>query len=192
MPYYSEADIVIELRFMRERPLDAKILSQALDTLEVALYASDRRDIERITLELDLPTLAKDASLERLREHRNRRLLLTEARTGSLILEGVVAGVALFVLKNTLGEAFKDGFRETDSFNRIKDFFRREIDNKALFIAEHIRRAFASRRGSVTVQALPPGSDQPNRIVVELTPGRLLHGSQEVRSLGEELDRGAS
>ena len=43
---YNQADMT-ELRFLRERPLDAKVLSQALDTLEATWSL---RSVHRATL----------------------------------------------------------------------------------------------------------------------------------------------
>lgn len=184
---YSRPDIVIEVHLRGEASVDAKSVISALDTLEAALYASDRQDVERAASELRLPPIVKDAALERLRRYRNRRLLLRDARRGSLVLEGVVAAVALFVLKGTLGEAFKEGVKESDVFEDLKRFFRDVLDEKAFFISEYLRRHYSQKKRKATVRSVSARSGERSRVVVEIAVEELPEERPAPRSLGEEL-----
>ena len=159
-------DIVIQIHLKDSKGLHSKQLLQAPDTLETSLYASDRQDVERASEKLKIPPIARDACLERLRKYRNDRLLLTGASNGSVELFGVVAGVSYFVLQKTIGETFKEGYKETEVHNNLKDFFRRVVDEKALFISENLRRVFANRKKQAIIKMIPSEKKEPNRIII--------------------------
>jgi len=152
----------------------------------MALYASDRNDIELAATVMPTPGYVKDASLERIRHHRHHRLLLREAQSGSIELIGVVAAVSYFVLQRTLGEALKDGFKETSVYDQLRRFFQEVIDDKTAFISDTLTRAFSSRKKQVRVRTRLQGPAEPNRIIIEVAERpetrRLLPAS-----LGEEL-----
>jgi len=181
-------DIVIRIRMAGDGAIDAKVMIDALDIAEGALYASDRNDVEQAARALRLPSYVRDASLERLRHHRHQRLLLEEAQTGSIILVTVVAAVSLFVLEKTVGEAFADGFKETRAYSELRDFFRGQIDAKALFIAEALRRAFGGRRREVSVRVDQVPRLGPHVIDVEAITAPSQTRSQ-VGSISEHLRR---
>lgn len=184
----NQFDIVIELRLRDNDYVRSKFLLQAFDDLETALYASDRKDVEQAASSLDITNVVKDASLERLRQHKNNRLLLTEAKTGSIEIFALVAGVSYYILDKTLGETLKDSYVNSYLHKELKEFFRRKIDEKALSIVENIRRAFASKKKEVSVRLLPPAPGQPNTIVIELTPDEKTKVLDRIKSLGDELD----
>jgi hypothetical protein len=168
--------------------IDAKVMIDALDIAEGALYASDRNDVEQAARELRFPAFVRDASLERLRHHRHQRLLLEEAQSGSIVLVTVVAAVSLFVLEKTVGEAFVDGFKDTSAYGDLREFFRKQIDAKALYIAEALRRAFGGRKREVSVRVQPTLHHGPHVIEVEaLTPVKA--PKVQVGSIADELRR---
>lgn len=168
--------------------IDPKYLLQVLESIETSLYASDRKDIEQVAKELRISKVIRDASLERLRLQKDRRMIIVDAKSGSLEIIGLVAGVAYFVLEKTIGEAFSEGFKETGMYEKLKDFFKTKVDEKALYIAENIRRAFASKKREITVKALPPAEDRPNIIEIEVS-GKIGEEVELIKSLGEELDK---
>ncbi len=180
-------DIFIQIHLNDNAGIRSKELLQALDTLETALYASDRQDIERVSEKLGISSIIRDACLERLRKYRNDRLLLTGANNGSIELFGMVAGVSYFLLQKTIGESFKEGFKETALHENLKDFFRRVIDDKALFISESLRRVFANKKKQANIKMAPSDKENPNRIIIDIH-GEPTKGKARIRSLGEELD----
>jgi hypothetical protein len=182
-------DILVQLRMSTADAVDVKSLLQALDNLEVALYSSDREDVLRVSSALNIPNFVRDAALERLRNYRHQRLRVTEARPGSLEVFAIVTGVAIFVLQKTMGEAFKEGFKETDIYPRLRDFFRGQINAKTLFIAEGVRRAFASKKRKVMVAALPPPDPTgPTTIDIAVEPPHEEVERERIPTLGERLD----
>ena len=143
--------------------------------------------MERAALELRFPSVVKDASLERLRHYRHKRLLIEEARSGSIEFVAVIAGVSLYVVEQSLGVAFSDAVRESRAGRELREFFRRQIDEKADFVAESIRRTFGKRRRQVVVRAEPPGKDAPRVIHVETRTEPYRLTERPVGSLAEEL-----
>ena len=180
-------DIVIQIHIQDSNGIHSKELLQTLDTLETALFASDRLDIERASEKLEIPSVIRDACLERLRKYRNDRLLLTGAKNGSIELFGVVAGVSYFVLQKTIGETFKEGFKETNVHDNLKEFFRKAIDDKALYISESLRRVFANKKKQANIKMIPSDNANSNRIIIDIH-GKPIKREERVHSLGEELD----
>lgn len=173
----------------RNGRIDPKYLLQVLESIETSLYNSDRKDVEQAARELRLSPVIRDACLERLRQQRHHRMIIVDAKAGSLAIAGLVAGVSYFLLENTLGEAFKEGFKESQVYEQLKDFFRRQVDAKSLTIAENIRRAFSSKKRAVNVKALPASEEQPNIIEVEVLEEIGESISDQIKTLGEELDK---
>ena len=65
--------------------IEPKALLMALNLMEKAVYDVDRRRIAESARAMpELPTIVVDASLERLRSFKDRRLRLVGARTGSI------------------------------------------------------------------------------------------------------------
>jgi hypothetical protein len=187
---YYRSDILVELHIGIGSEVDPKLLVETLDILEGALYASDRNDIERAGAQLAIPTFIRDASLERLRSYRHHRIHFREAATGSIVLIGAVAAVAFFVLEKTIGEAFVDGFKETRVYGDLRRYFREQIDRKALYISEGIRRGFGARHRRVRVDVLPTPDRQIHRVIVEVPSADPSAEREVLGSLGEVLDRG--
>ena len=183
----EQDDIVLVLRIGLDDTIDAKLLLEALDSVESALYDSDRRDVEMASRELGLSSVVRDASLERLRHHRHKRLLIREARSGSIELVAVVAAVSLYVIDKTLGEALKDGFRDSNLYGAVREVFRAQLDRKAVFLAESLRRAFAGRKRQVAVRSDPSSPGEPRVIRIDVLSIGQPAAERPVRSLGEEL-----
>ena len=184
-----QTDIVVELRLQADGTIDANSLIHVFDALETAIYASDRNDVVKASAEFQIAPHVRDASLERLRHHRHHRLLLVDARRGSIELIALVAGVSYFVLEKTIGEAFREGFKQSKSYETLRDFFRDHIDHKALFIAENVRRAFSGKKRDVRVEVLPSTAQSPNRLIVDARSLPDTDQGPRPSSLGEELDR---
>jgi hypothetical protein len=184
----QDYDIVIRIRLAGDGAIEAKVMIDALDIAEGALYESDRNDVAQAARELRLPNVVRDASLERLRHYRHQRLLLEEAQTGSIVLVTVIAAVSLFVLEKTIGEAFADGFKETRAYGDLRDFFRNQIDAKTHYIAEALRRAFSGRKREVSVRVQPKLDGGPNVIQVEAITSKRATETQ-IGSISDELRR---
>jgi hypothetical protein len=198
----SRFDIKVELHFRgRDGLIDSEEVTKLLDVLETAAYDSDRSDVERAAATFPSPTgisslvptgispLVKDASLERLRRYRQRRLLLEETRPGSLTLIGLIAAVSYFVLEKTIGESFSEGWKDSNLHRDLKTFFRKLIDGKVLFIVESLRRVIQSRKIRAEVRTLPPvDAFSPHVIVIDVIPTKVNRDRNDPPPLGEALE----
>jgi hypothetical protein len=195
-------DIKIIIRLKNsERLIDPKFLIQSLEHLENALYESDRKDIEgfsdvlseqimpnNIFPKISISKVINDASLERLRRYKNKRLILTEARTGSIEIIGVVAAVGYYVLDKTIGETVGEAFRESNTGVILKQYFKSVIDKKALYIVERLRESIGSKKRQGEVQYLPSTNEnEPTTIVLEISENK--DNYEHISSLGEKLDK---
>jgi len=181
---HTENDIVIRLRLQgRNGIVDAKNLLQSFDSVEAALYESDRNDIEQLCQQKFISRLVADASLERLRRYRHNRLLLVNAENGFIILDGVVASVPLYILKITLGEALEKAIAESKTFKDIKEWFRKQIDKKADYIANAMRKELNSKNKRFEIRQKDDGKN------IEITLGESGNerDNPKIPSLGQEL-----
>lgn len=182
-------DIVLEIKLKDGDFVNSKLLLEAFDGLETVLYASDRNDIETVARELDIESLSRDAALERIRNFRNKRILLTDARKGSIEIIAAVAAVSYYIFDKTLGESLKEGYANSELHKRLKDLFRMQIDGKAQFITRHLRELFASRKKDFVITLFPPESpNQPSRILIEVTGDGTEKKVERIGSLGGALD----
>lgn len=143
----KELDIRIRLRIKNSQNyISPRDLIFGLDIIEQSLYNSDLRDISVFRHKYHIPNLYADAAESRLRKFKQKRIALREANTGSIELVCVVLPTALWVLNSTLGEAFKDGFKETQLYNLIKEYSQNEIDEKCNHIVNYLREALQNKK----------------------------------------------
>ncbi len=198
----AKHDIKIIIRLKNSESLiDPKFLIQSLEHLENALYESDRKDVENFSKVLTEQLLPKgifsnilmsrvigDASLERLRRYKNKRLILTEARTGSIEIVAVVAAVGYYVLDKTIGETVGEAFKESNTGVILKQYFKDIIDKKAIYIVERLRESLGSKKRQGEVKYLPSTNEnEPTTIVLEISESK--DNYEHIGSLSEKLDK---
>ena len=101
----------------------------------------------------------------------------------------LVAGAGLYFLDKTLGETIKEGYINSNLHHNLRDFFKRQIDDKSLFIAENIRRIFSSKKAEVSVRLLLPSDTEPNRIILEIKESEGMESPKQIGSISQELDK---
>lgn len=174
-------------------PLEPKFLISALDEVESALYNSDRQDIIRFfesakrnewfrSAPYEMMDLVRDASLERIRAYRHRRVEFSRFRDGSLILEGTVVAVAIWVIKETIGKSFSQSWIGSEWDNRFRDFFGSIFDSKIDSIAQGLRSApRLLKDAKISVVRL--------RNVIEVRVSRRKNDRAPLPTIGEFLDK---
>jgi hypothetical protein len=171
-----------------EGRIESKDVLDLLETIENAVYSSDRREIEYVTRMIRLPRIVSDAAKERLRYHKDERFVVTRAGSGSIVLEGAIAATALYVLRKTVGEALDQGFKKSETFNRMTEFFRHQIDEKAIFLVERMRELLHRKEGIAEIRHEPKSPDAPHHIYVEIVKPQV-KGKDRIGTLGEELEK---
>jgi len=185
---YRSHDIVIHIRLSCDGGAESIDFRDAFDLIENVLYASDRRDIEYASQSLQIHSIIADAAKERIRNLRHERLRITEVSTGSIILEGTIVAVALFVLKKTIGEPIGEAYKKSMPYKELSDFFRYLIDEKTIFISEKLRKISYARGYMSDVRHEIKSPDSPRHIYLDLKREEG-HKRPRIPSLGEELDK---
>lgn len=200
-PSNHDIKIVINIKGNKRRSnsdlgriIEPKLLIQVFDSIENALYESDRNDVidffRVYKEELNISDLTRDAAIHRIREYRHNRLLINEARDGSIEFEAFVIAVAALTLSSTLKESFKEGYKNSILHKRLSEYIRETIDNKTLYIAEKLRKVFGKKKRRVQVNVEKLDEDQPKKIEITVYEELILKelGKPEL-TLGEIIDK---
>ncbi|WP_421947393.1 hypothetical protein [Phaeodactylibacter xiamenensis] len=180
----NKNDIILRIRLIGYKDnVDAKLLIQTLDSIETAIYRVEREIIQEMKEEQIIPKFAGDACLERLRNFRHNRFLLKNADKGSIILEGALAATLLWVLKNTLGEMAKEGFKESSLYLQGKDKVRDSVNSMTSKLYEYIRKEMFSRKRRFRLK-----QPEEKTLDLEVLDTQKEYDELILRSLGEELD----
>ncbi len=182
------------------RIVEPKLLIQVFDSIENALYESDRNDVidffrryERdIEYEIgeEIYKLSRDAAIHRIREYRHNRLLINNARDGSIEFEAFVIAVAALTLSSTLKESFKEGYKKSILHERLSEYIREMIDNKTLYIAEKLRKAFGKKKRTVQVNVEQLSDNRPKEIKITVHEELILKELEKPElTLGEIVDK---
>jgi len=176
------------------RVVEPKLLIQVFDSIENALYESDRNDVVAFfrTYENNpnISTLTRDAAIHRIREYKHNRLLINKARDGSIAFETFVIAVAAIILNNTLKESLKEGYKSSNLHMLLSEYVKESIDNKTLYIAEKLRKVFAKKKRNVKVNVTQLDNGEPKQIEVTIDDTLMLKelDKQEL-TLGEIVDK---
>ena len=126
-----------------------KEISDIFGDLESTSYKTDRDIIISYCKRFDVASLHRDAMLERLRGFRNQRVILKEARHGSIEFVVGIAAVAGFVLWQTLGKDAIESYKSTDVRKQINSFFSTSIDWVAIRFTDKLRRVNSLMRADI-------------------------------------------
>jgi len=124
-------EIEVRLHQMGPEQIPYSVFRQITDAVNSAVYESEKKDLRAIQNEFpDLPNVAFDAAMFRLRKHRNSSVLINELRPGSLIVAASVAGLSIWVLQQTLGETLKEAWLESQGHEKLKKFLLKRMGSK--------------------------------------------------------------
>ncbi|HUU89129.1 MAG TPA: hypothetical protein VMX17_15450 [Candidatus Glassbacteria bacterium] len=168
--------IEIEVQLHQKGPeeLPYAVFRKILDSLNNSVFESEKNELDAIQKEFpDLPDVAFDAAKYRLKQYRYSAILIKELRPGSLIVAGCAAGVAIWVLQQTLGETLKEAWIDGQWHQKIKNILLKRMGDKryslATDAAKRIERAIPSEtsignNGPVDVELL----EKPSRIRIDV------------------------
>jgi hypothetical protein len=134
-------EIGIELHFSGAPAFPAQLILGAIEAVERAVSWEEREEIEAMQKDLGdvVPEAVFDAIRYRIDRTAGRAINFDRASSGSLILGGIAAGLAIWFLDKTLGETVKDSWLESSFHERLKQFLSLRLKGKAQRIAKNIR-----------------------------------------------------
>ena len=168
----SSLGVEIEVRFHQnsESKIPYFIFRKILDAINKSVFESEWRELDEIQFEfLEIPPVVFDAARYRIKNYRYSAILIRELKPGSLVVTGVVAGLAIWILQQTLGETLKEAWKESSWHKKIKRFLLQNIESKKLFlshdITKRIRQAVPSE---VYIEDIYYESKEANKIIINV------------------------
>lgn len=147
MPLAGSLDIRINAAIQYpDTEIPAFILTIVLNHIEASIHETEIKDLLDITsnflfekpIQIDeIPGLFVDALAYNHERRKGKCLLIKRMEGGSFIIEGVVAGLAIYILKETLGETLKEAWKESKLHEKIKDFLLTSIGRRSEYIKNH-------------------------------------------------------
>jgi hypothetical protein len=142
-------NIGVSLRFEKFDEIPAGLAMLAVQCINSAAYRRELRDLRAIRAEFrEIPAVAFDAAEQRMRQSRKDAVLLRGLREGSVEIAVVGAGLAIWLLKVTLGETVKEAWLESGLHERVKMFLLRRREEKYHAIAEDAQRQLERQLGA--------------------------------------------
>ncbi len=133
-------DIRVVLKFHSNDKIPADLVARIISSVDSALKESEQADFETIRREVpQVPREIIQAVEDGLQAHQFKGMYLETAETGSIILTGVVAATASWILLNTVGESFKDAWKETETHEKVKEILLAKQVTKVDEIIQRIR-----------------------------------------------------
>src|SRR5437868_1968218 len=142
----QESDIAIIAKFTQAADFPAALISGVVNAIERVVFEVEREELEYLIEAIPgIPLVAADASRQRLYVRRGQSVLVESASGGSIVIACVVSALALWILKETLGETIKEAWRDSPTHHHLKDFLSRERTLKTEQIAQRLERRMRGR-----------------------------------------------
>lgn len=145
MPLQGNANISINLKIdYPQKEIPSIIITRAINNLEEAIYNSEYYETMLLTTQCvfeepiephDIPQLFRSAIDYGYDQSKGINLTISSINQGSVIIEGAIVGIALYILKNTLGETLKEAWKKTKAHEKIRDILLSRRDTRAEDIA---------------------------------------------------------
>jgi hypothetical protein len=179
-------DIRIVLRLYGEQVLSRDVTG-AFDDLEALLFQSDRKLVQDVSRRIALEPLLRDATLERVRLFRGQRIKLDRIGGGSFVFELLVSGIGVWLLKETVGECVKKGWKDSSVYSQLSDAVKESVEGLAEHIYLLLKRLDRRIASAETRLLLPPAADMPT---IEINQNvSLKRSGEEVPSLSRAIDQ---
>lgn len=143
----SKQDIAIKFEFRGTAALHAGLFADIVTTTEAVVYQAQVKELEHLAKSVSgIPPVALDAARQRIKQHRGEALSLVSAQSGSVVLWTLAAGLALYVLKQTLGETLKEAWRESPAHDSLKRALLTDLSEQRTAICQGLQRKFQRKR----------------------------------------------
>jgi hypothetical protein len=154
----SPKELAIEIRFTGQNGFAAGLVTQWLEDIEREVFALERSDIDVLQAALapEVPAPYFDALRHRFRILRGRTFNVSSAANGSIVLFGTVSAASYWLLKQTLGEAVKESWKQSPWHARAVSVLSTRVGFKAKRLAETFERiepTFPIETGSLSSES---------------------------------------
>lgn len=131
--------IPIQIRVEFPAFVSAGNVSRIAALTEQAVFELELAELEYLRQEFrEIPTSIYDAAILRLYRKAGSSVLVKEAQSGSLILGGIAAGLAIWLLNQTIGETVKEAWLESESHTRLKEILLTRFGGKKQALGKQI------------------------------------------------------
>lgn len=167
-------DIEIRLRQMGPEEIPYTVFRKILDSLNRSAFESEKKELKEIRKQFpEFPSVAFDAANYRMNDHRSSAIIIKELKPGSLIVAVSVAGIAIWVLQQTLGETLKESWKQSKSHEKLKAFLLKRMGEKRHTLATDIaKRIEAAVTSETSIGYNGPGDanylDEPSKITIDV------------------------
>ncbi|PWT78733.1 MAG: hypothetical protein C5B58_14860 [Acidobacteria bacterium] len=147
-----ESDIAITIKFTEATNFPAALISGVIDTVEKVVFEVEQEELEYLIREYlgeeppGIQSLVADACRHRIRTRRGQSVFVESAADGSIVLDCVLSGLAVCILKQTLGEKIKESWLDSPIHHRLKEFLSRERTWKMEQFAQRLERGIRAPR----------------------------------------------
>ncbi|MHC4720135.1 MAG: hypothetical protein ACYSYT_06640, partial [Planctomycetota bacterium] len=119
------------------------LIEQTLSIIEDEIFNSEWEELGRLFSEFkEISPVVADACYERIRRSKGNSFLIKGSADGSIILIGLVAGLAFWIVKNTIGESFKKAYQKSQLNERLTNFFLTRIGGKSEELRDNLQKRF--------------------------------------------------
>ncbi len=134
-------DIEASIVFEKFDEIPADLAIKAIQCINDAFFFSELDDLRYIRQEFkEIPRVAFDAAEYRMRQHKRQSVLLHAVNKGSLEIAVVGTGLAVWFLKQTIGETIKEAWHESELHKKIKRVLVSRRSDKNRSIMEDAKR----------------------------------------------------
>lgn len=128
-----------------ELPCD--ILVRVAAAVERAAAAVERDEIEFLNQHFPEHAAPLDAARYRLQSYEGAAVVIERAESGSIILAGVLAGLAYWILDNTLSETLKEAWTNSSLHDRLVDLLSGRRHLRAQKMVDQLETDASLRQG---------------------------------------------
>ena len=162
--------LVVRVVFQGSRGVSASHLMILLSILDEAVRDVELAALGAVESELgDVPSHALHAAMERLRRRPMESIRIQSSQTGSIVIEGALVALGAWLLKYTVAESVKEGYKASVLNKRLADLSTRLFDIVAgalSDIAQRVALLSAGKGIRLSVREVPIGNVSPPRKVL--------------------------
>ena len=165
--YTNNIGITVVLKISKANIVSQDVIN-ALMVLEEVLWEADKEllhsAIDIMNLDPQIAKVVRKKTIRKLDLHKNKRIKFTSARNGSILIEGAVAAFGYFILKNTIGELFKDTVQGSQIYKKLNEYYIECINDRTSAIVQKLTKKLKKRK---LKGKLRPKEENNNNHIIE-------------------------